>query len=64
MWWNRRVDSECIFKRLDIIVMNHSFHGIARHVEIEHLARTVSDHAPMLLFCGRKSMHFTKLLNF
>ncbi|KAH0776330.1 hypothetical protein KY290_007741 [Solanum tuberosum] len=45
-WCNGRADSECIFKILQRILMNQKFIGMAGHVEMEHLARRGSDHAP------------------
>lgn len=39
-WWNGKADSECIFKRLDRILINHECMGMVVHVEMEHLART------------------------
>ncbi|KAG5627193.1 hypothetical protein H5410_012411 [Solanum commersonii] len=54
-WWNRRIDDQCIFKRLDRYMMNQVGLGYFGLVESEHLARTRSDHAPMLLNCGQKT---------
>lgn len=45
-WWNRRIDNECIFKRLDSLFVNQELMGIFGGVDVEHLARTGSDHAP------------------
>lgn len=59
-WWNGRTDNACIFKRLDGLVMNQEFLGLMGCVEMEHLARTGSDHAPLLLFCGGQSAHYSK----
>lgn len=36
-------------------MMNQAFLGINGLVEIEHLARTGSDHAPLLLYQGEQS---------
>lgn len=51
-WGNGRVDEQCIFKRLDRIVVNQEFLGIMDCIEMEHLARTGSDHALLLRLCG------------
>ncbi|KAH0712504.1 hypothetical protein KY289_008463 [Solanum tuberosum] len=45
-WWNGRANSECIIKILEKILMNQEFIGMAGHVQMEHLPRTWSDHAP------------------
>ncbi|KAG5616344.1 hypothetical protein H5410_016168 [Solanum commersonii] len=50
-WWNGRGNNECIFERLDRILSNQEMQGWFNHMEVEHLARTGSDHAPMLLAC-------------
>jgi len=62
--WNGRADSDCLFKRLDRILMNQECIGMAGHVEVEHLARTGSDHAPLLLSCSGKQLHITKSFKF
>lgn len=41
-------------------MMNQEFLGMAGHVEMEHLTRTVSDHASLLLSCGGKQPHIRK----
>ncbi|XP_060182904.1 uncharacterized protein LOC132612840 [Lycium barbarum] len=45
-WWNGRADQECIFKRLDMILSNEQFQDWFGHLEVDHLSRTSSDHAP------------------
>ncbi|XP_060194894.1 uncharacterized protein LOC132624080 [Lycium barbarum] len=47
-WWNGRAANDCIFKRLDRIVHNDMFQNWFGHLEVEHLSRTGSDHAPLL----------------
>ncbi|KAH0715027.1 hypothetical protein KY284_007932 [Solanum tuberosum] len=44
-WWNGKADGECIFKRLDRVVINQALQDLFGHLEIQHLARTGSDHA-------------------
>lgn len=51
-WWNGRADAKCIFKRLDRLLINHEFLGAVGKAELEHLARTGSDHALLLLSCS------------
>ncbi|WMV24325.1 hypothetical protein MTR67_017710 [Solanum verrucosum] len=46
-WWNGRVDEECIFKRLDKVVSNQAFQELMGNLDIQHLTRTGSDHAPL-----------------
>ncbi|KAK4706496.1 hypothetical protein R3W88_033945 [Solanum pinnatisectum] len=43
---------DCIFKRLDRLLFNKIFLSLNGLVEVEHLARTGSDHAPLLLTWG------------
>ncbi|XP_060216608.1 uncharacterized protein LOC132644074 [Lycium barbarum] len=47
-WWNGRAANDCIFKRLDRILHNDTFQNWFGHLEVEHLSRTGSDHAPLL----------------
>ncbi|XP_059289054.1 uncharacterized protein LOC132042545 [Lycium ferocissimum] len=63
-WWNGRAANDCIFKRLDRVVHNHSFQNWFRHLEVEHLSRTGSDHAPLLLSCGDQVENFIKPFRF
>ncbi|KAH0757835.1 hypothetical protein KY290_021328 [Solanum tuberosum] len=63
-WWIGRADSECIFKKLDKILINHECMGMAGHVEMEHLARTGSNHAPLLLSFGGQQSHIRKPFKF
>ncbi|XP_060177939.1 uncharacterized protein LOC132607879 [Lycium barbarum] len=48
-WWNGRAANDCIFKRLDRIVHNDTFQNWFGQLEVEHLSRTGSDHAPLLV---------------
>lgn len=63
-WWNGRVDEECIFKRLDRIFINQEFADIFSVVEVEHLHRQGSDHAPLNLTCNSEVTHITKSFKF
>ncbi|XP_070031995.1 uncharacterized protein [Nicotiana tomentosiformis] len=63
-WWNGRPNSECIFKRLDIIFVNLPFQNILPSIEVEHLIRTDSDHAPLLMTCGEHTTNFVKPFRF
>lgn len=51
-WWNGRIERDCIFKRLDRILVNHSFLDIFPSSEVQHLARDKFYHAPLLLSCN------------
>jgi len=51
-WWNGRADEDCIFKRLDRVVANQAMQDMVGNMEVMHLARTGSDHAPLLLTTG------------
>lgn len=63
-WWNGRIHNQSIFKRLDRYLINQDCLGYFVMVELEHLATTVSDHAPMLLSCGQKSNSPTRTFRF
>lgn len=64
IWWNGRTDSECIFKRLDRLLVNNSFLGTFCLVESVHPTRTGSDHAPLVLTCGSQSNSMRKPFKF
>ncbi|XP_075107098.1 uncharacterized protein LOC107803644 [Nicotiana tabacum] len=55
-WWNSIANSECIFKRLDRVFVNLPFQNLFSTTEIEHLIRTGSDHAPLLMSCGEETI--------
>lgn len=51
-WWNRRTCSNCIFERLDRVVVNQILNDKYGSIEVEHLIRTGSDHASLLISLG------------
>ncbi|XP_060200458.1 uncharacterized protein LOC132628710 [Lycium barbarum] len=63
-WWNGRTNGECIFKRLDRILVNDPFQSWFCQIEVDHLSRTGSDHAPLLLSCTDKTQTFLKTFKF
>ncbi|XP_075085049.1 uncharacterized protein LOC142168286 [Nicotiana tabacum] len=63
-WWNGRSNAECIFKRLDRIFVNLPFQNMLATIEVEHLIRTGSDHAPLLMTCGVQTTKFVKPFRF
>ncbi|XP_070031692.1 uncharacterized protein [Nicotiana tomentosiformis] len=63
-WWNGRSNAECIFKRLDRIFVNLPFQNMLPTIEVEHLIRTGSDHAPLLMTCGVQTTKFVKPFRF
>nr|XP_016481277.1 PREDICTED: uncharacterized protein LOC107802319 [Nicotiana tabacum] len=63
-WWNGRPNEECIFKRLDMILVNMPFQSLFPTIEAEHLIRTGLDHAPLLMSCGEEAMIFVKPFKF
>ncbi|XP_059287623.1 uncharacterized protein LOC132040947 [Lycium ferocissimum] len=63
-WWSGRAGSDCIFKRLDRMITNSKLQDWFAHMEVEHLSRTGSDHAPLLLTCGEISYHIRKPFRF
>lgn len=46
-----KVDEGCIIRRLDRIIVNQLLMDDLGHVDLEHLFRSGSDHAPLLLSC-------------
>lgn len=63
-WWNGRPNEKCIFKRLNRIFVNLPFQNLFPNIEVEHLIRTGSDHAPLLMSCGQEAMQFVKYFKF
>lgn len=63
-WWNGRSNAECIFKRLDRNFVNLPFQNMLPTIEVEHLIRTGSDHAPLLMTCGVQTTNFVKPFRF
>ncbi|XP_070039898.1 uncharacterized protein [Nicotiana tomentosiformis] len=63
-WWNGRSNAECIFKRLERIFVNFPFQNILPTIEVEHLIRTRSDHASLLMTCGVQTTNFVKPFRF
>ncbi|XP_060178137.1 uncharacterized protein LOC132608081 [Lycium barbarum] len=53
-WRNGRAAEDCIFKRLDRVVANSPFQELFPQIEVEHLIKSGSDHAPMILSCGEE----------
>ncbi|KAH0644091.1 hypothetical protein KY289_035065 [Solanum tuberosum] len=49
---NRRVEEECIFKRLDRILVNQEFLDLYPSSEVHHLVRHGLDHAPVHMICN------------
>ncbi|XP_055830911.1 uncharacterized protein LOC129899942 [Solanum dulcamara] len=63
-WWNGRTGSDCIFKRLDRMIANLKLQDWFAHLEVQHLSRTGSDHALLLLTCGEFAQHIRKPFRF
>lgn len=66
-WWNGRTDEDCIFKRLDRVLCNDRMQNLFQRMEVEHLARSGSDHSPLLIQCRVESEQIVrsfKFLNF
>jgi len=63
-WWNGRAGEDCIFERLDRIFQNTKFQRLFSQSEVEHLPRTGSDHAPLLLCCENKVNKVRKSFKF
>ncbi|XP_060212093.1 uncharacterized protein LOC132639671 [Lycium barbarum] len=52
-WWNGQSREYCIFKRLDRCLGNQDLQDKYPGIEINHLIRTGSDHAPILISYSR-----------
>ncbi|KAK4737677.1 hypothetical protein R3W88_001374 [Solanum pinnatisectum] len=63
-WWNGRAGDDCIFERLDRILINAGMQNIFAQLEIDHLPRIGSDHAPMLLTCSDRGTNKKKPFRF
>nr|XP_016508278.1 PREDICTED: uncharacterized protein LOC107825871 [Nicotiana tabacum] len=63
-WWNGRSNAACIFKRLDRIFVNFPFQNMLPTIEVEHLIRTGSIYAPLLMTCGKQTTNFVKPFRF
>ncbi|XP_016505750.1 uncharacterized protein LOC107823577 [Nicotiana tabacum] len=63
-WWNGRANAKCIFKHLDMIFVNQPFQNLFPSIEVEHLIRTGSDHAPLLMNCGKNAPQFVRPFRF
>nr|XP_016499173.1 PREDICTED: uncharacterized protein LOC107817811 [Nicotiana tabacum] len=57
-WWNGKSNAMCIFKILDRIFVNLTFQNMLPTIEVEHIIRTGSDHALLLMTCGEKTTNF------
>lgn len=54
-WWNGREGEDCMFKRLDRILVNQdSYIDALPTSESHHLIRQGSDHAPLHVVCNSK----------
>ncbi|KAG5585342.1 hypothetical protein H5410_045776 [Solanum commersonii] len=63
-WWNGRDDGDCMFKKLDRVVTNQALQDFFGQLELQHLMRTRSDHAPILLTCGGLTQNYLKSFRF
>lgn len=48
-WSNNQQGASAICARLDRCFANHAWTSLYPHAQVQHLSRTLSDHAPMLL---------------
>lgn len=66
-WWNDRTDEESIFKSLDRVPCNERICSLFPMIEVEHLVKIGSDHAPALILlstCNLNIANNFKFLNF
>ncbi|XP_059312881.1 uncharacterized protein LOC132064038 [Lycium ferocissimum] len=63
-WWNGRIEEDCIFKRLDRILVNQQVLDIMPSTTVTHMIRHGSDHAPLHLECNSNAHHIVKSFKF
>ncbi|XP_059295494.1 uncharacterized protein LOC132048826 [Lycium ferocissimum] len=63
-WWNGRAGQDCIFKRLDRIIVYQQLQDWFGTLNMDYLSRTGSDHAPLLLSAGEQVQQFHKHFRF
>lgn len=63
-WWNGRTNQECIFKRLDRVLVNLEFMHIFSVTEVERLIRDGLDHAPIQVVAKTEVMNVEKSFRF
>lgn len=63
-WWNGRIEEDCNFKRLDIVLVNNEFLQILPNSEVHHFIRQGSDHAPLHVVCDATQDQIVKPFRF
>ncbi|WMV21122.1 hypothetical protein MTR67_014507 [Solanum verrucosum] len=63
-WWNGRIEEDCIFKRLDRILVNQEFMDLFPTSEVHYLIRQGSDHAPLHMTSSSREDVFIKPFRF
>ncbi|XP_060182313.1 uncharacterized protein LOC132611975 [Lycium barbarum] len=63
-WWNGRADEARIFERMDRMLVNSLLLDNFGNIEVEHLARTGSDHAPLMRSYGDKHQNLIEHATF
>lgn len=63
-WCNNRRPSQRIWKRLDRVFINDKWANFFQNTTINHLARTGSDHRPLLMKCFNTNQNFIKYFRF
>ncbi|XP_059302334.1 uncharacterized protein LOC132054308 [Lycium ferocissimum] len=63
-WWNGMTEEDCIFKRLDRILVNQQVLDIMTSTAVTHMIRHGSDHAPLHLECNSNAHHIVKSFKF
>ncbi|XP_060178276.1 uncharacterized protein LOC132608235 [Lycium barbarum] len=59
-----RAAEHCIFKRLDRVLANQAFQDLFPQNEVEHLTKSGSDRAPLVLSCGEEVTGYIKPFRF
>ncbi|XP_012853646.1 PREDICTED: uncharacterized protein LOC105973172 [Erythranthe guttata] len=61
-WSNNQRGSRRIWERLDRILINGEAHVSLPSIEVHHLARVGSDHAPLLMVTGQQLKHKSRFM--
>lgn len=61
---NGKTSDDCIFDRLDGVLMSDEFQSLFAHSVMEHLPRNGSDHAPLKVTCHAEAPKFSRPFKF
>lgn len=62
--WNGQIEEDCIFKRLDRVLVNYEFFQILSDSEVHHFIKQGSDHVPLHVLCDASQDQIVKPFKF